>query len=214
MLLCMNISETQPVYLWFDMEFTDLDPSRARILQVAALLTDAALQPLDETDRGLNFHVYLDPDAPVSEWVQENLAPLLQMCRTPQAVQPGAVEIMLTRYVDRLVGPAAEDIKARPAMAGNSVHSDWRLASIHYPALIDRLHYRLFDVSTLKQEWEGWWQQGEADKESAEWVQRNLPFEVPVIEGAVHDAYYDVLASIAELNFYRSQLKLAATAET
>lgn len=193
-------------YFWFDMEFTDLDPSRARILQVAALITDVDLHPVRPRDPGLNLCVRLDPDAYVSDWVQENLADLIAKCRAPDALPVAEVGQRLIQYLDDVAGPPAADIKERPALAGNSVHSDWRLAAIHFPDLQPRLSYRLLDVSTLKQQWQGWLGQPEFDKEDVNLVQEHLPFDCGNIAGQPHDAYYDILASIAELNFYRTHL--------
>jgi oligoribonuclease len=194
------------IYFWFDLEFTDLDPAKAQILQVAAWATDVHLQPLMPDDRGLNLILRLEDNTPVSPWVEDNLADLLKECRSPRSVPPGVVEIMLMRYLDRVAGPPAADIKDRPVLAGNSVHNDWRLAAIHYPALVNRLSYRLLDVSTLKQQWQGWMGQEEFNKEDAACVQAFLPEPFGTVSGARHDAYYDILASIAELNYYRQKL--------
>jgi len=191
-------------YLWFDLEFTDLDPCQARIMQVAMWLTDVHLQPLDPADTGLNIVVQLPPEADVSPWVHENLKGLVTRCRSPQATPAGAVELLCTRYLDRYSGPPADDITARPVLAGNSVHNDWRLASVYYPALIKRVHYRLLDISTLKQQWTGWLGKPEFDKEDVELVKRWLPFAHLDPAGQRHDAFYDILASIAELHFYRT----------
>lgn len=198
-------------FFWFDMEFTDLDPDKARILQVAIWATDVHCNPVQPDDQGLNLCVQLASDATVSDWVEANLPTLLERCRSERAVSPSQIEPLLLDYVDRMAGPPAEDIKERPVLAGNSVHNDWRLAARHYPKLIERMHYRLMDVSSLKQEWEGWLGQQEFDKENAERVSAYLPFSPTALEGQPHDAYYDVLASIAELNFYRTHLRLLAT---
>lgn len=194
-------------YFWFDMEFTDLDPARARILQVAALITDVHLQPVKTGDMGLNICVQLDPDAFVSDWVRENLATLLERCRSPEALSIADTEARLLHYLDDVAGPPPAEIKERPAMAGNSVHSDWRLACIHFPSLQPRLSYRLLDVSTIKQQWHGWLGHPEFDKENTAVVQQHLPFACGDIAGQPHDAHYDVLASIAELNFYRKSMR-------
>lgn len=200
----MTDSKQPSAYIWFDLEFTDLDPDKARILQVAVLATDVNLQLLQPDDKGLNLFLKLDPDALVSEWVEENLPDLLAICRSDQALNPHLAESRILEYLDRVVGPMPEEMDDRPVMAGNSVHCDWRLAGIHYPAFISRLHYRLLDVSAIKLQWEGWLKQSEFDKENAALVQKYLPFDDLNLEGQPHDAHYDILASIAELQYYRS----------
>lgn len=196
----------KPIYLWFDLEFTDLDPNKARILQVAALLTDVHLKPLKTDDTGLNISVALPEGAPVSAWVEENLADLVALCRSDKATPADQVEAMLLDYLSDQVGTIAENIQERPVLSGNSVHNDWRLAAIHYPQLIAQLNYRLLDVSTLKQQWLGWLERPEFDKEDATIIAEHLPFEHVPLEGRRHDALYDVLASIAELNYYRQYM--------
>ena len=202
----MSTTESAPRYIWFDLEFTDLDPDKAHILQVAVLATDVHLQLLQPDDKGLNLFLKLKDGATISEWVEQNLPDLLAVCRSEHALDAQAAETRITAYLDRIAGPAPDDIRERPVMAGNSVHNDWRLACMHYPALIARLHYRLLDVSTLKQQWQGWLGQPEFDKDDASLVKQYLPFEAGDLEGKPHDAYYDILASIAELNYYRQRL--------
>ncbi len=183
-----------------------MDPDKAHILQVAVLATDPQLNPLESGDRGLNLCLKLPADASVSAWVAENLSDLLTACRDPGALEQNSASQLITNYVDRVAGPAPEDIKERPVLAGNSVHADWRLACMHFPELIERLHYRLLDVSTLKIHWQDWLGQPEFDKEDANLVLEHLPFKITTLAGQPHDAYYDILASIAELNFYRQRM--------
>lgn len=195
-----------PYYCWFDLEFTDLDPDKAALLQVALLITDVDLQPLEPEAKGLNIIVRLPEEASVSSWVQENLASLLIRCRSPEALSVHGIEDALLTHTEQWTGPKADDIKERPVLAGNSVHADWRLAARHFPRFIDRLHYRLLDVSTVKQQWHDWAGKEEFDKENASLIREYLPFTVSDLGGQPHDAFYDILASIAELNFYRQKL--------
>jgi len=201
-------------YIWFDLEFTDLDPDKAHILQVAVLATDIHLQLLQPEDKGLNLCLALQPGASISAWVEEHLPDLLNVCRSDQAIDQHVAATRINEYLDRIVGPVSDDIKERPVMAGNSVHNDWRLACIHFPGLIQRLHYRIMDVTALKLQWQDWLGQPEFDKENADLVRQHLSFAQGDLEGRPHDAYYDILASIAELNYYRRHLcKTPATAE-
>ncbi len=202
----MNNPQMHAAYIWFDLEFTDLDPAKARILQVAVLATDVHLQPLPSGDQGLNLCLKLAEGAHISPWVEENLADLLARCRSAEALPPETAARMLVEYMDRVVGPPAEDISDRPVLAGNSVHMDWRLACQHFPRFIERLHYRMLDVSSLKLQWAGWLDRPEFDKDDAAVVEANLPFSVDALAGQPHDAHYDILASIAELHYYRQHM--------
>jgi oligoribonuclease len=193
-------------YFWFDLEFSDLQVENACVLQVAALVTDANLQPMLVGDKGVDLAVRLPAGATVSDWVAEHLQGLLARCASAEAAAADEIEGRLVAYLESVVGPAAKDIKARPLLAGNSIHMDWLLARLHYPELLARLHYRHVDVSTLKMQWTDWLGKASFDKEDTALVQRYLPFDGSHLAGKPHDALYDIHASIAELNFYRQQL--------
>jgi oligoribonuclease len=198
--------EITPAYLWFDAEFTDLDPDRARLLQVALLVTDANLKRLTPRERDLNLHVRLEPDVPVSVWVARNLADLISLCRSEKAVPIGEVDRRLAALVDEAVGPVSDNIKRRPVLAGNTVHMDVALARKFLPEFSRRLHYRLLDVSTIKILWNDWFPGPVFDKEKAGMIETNLPPGIELPASGAHDAYYDIHASLAELNYYRRQL--------
>ena len=195
-----------PAYLWFDTEFTSLDPSQARLLQVALLVTDIHLNRLTPPEDDLNICIALEDDATISGWVEENLVDLLAQCRAETAVTVAQAAAQLAALVDKAVGSAAKDIAGRPVLAGNAVHMDLLMARLFLPEFEKRLHYRLLDVSTLKLLWNDH-HPGEAfDKDAAGVVAANLPGDIAPPAGEAHDAYYDIHASLAEMNYYRSRL--------
>ena len=193
-------------YLWFDSEFTGLDLEHASLLQVALLATDTALNRLAPSTRDVNLYIRLEPDVPVSAWVEKNLAGLLGHCRSGQAVTVEEADQRLSALVDEAVGPVANDIKLRPVLAGNTVHMDMSLARKFLPRFASRLHYRLLDVSTLKVLWNDWSRGPVFDKSQPELVRQYIPANVGLPAAVEHDAYYDIHASLAELNYYRNQL--------
>jgi oligoribonuclease (3'-5' exoribonuclease) len=73
---------------------------------------------------------------------------------------------------------------------------------------VTRLNYRLLDVSSQKLEWKNFFH-GEKfrKKGNPELIQEYYSGESRV-EGDKHDAYFDVQASIAELAFYRTHLRM------
>ncbi len=195
-----------PAYLWFDTEFTSLDPGQARLLQVALLVTDINLDRLTPPEDDLNICIALEDDTTVSGWVEENLAALLAQCRSDAAVTVAEADAQLAALVDQAVGPPAKDIADRPVLAGNAVHMDLLMARLFLPEFEKRLHYRLLDVSTLKILWNDR-HPGEAfDKEAAGIVAAHLPAGIVPPAGEAHDAYYDIHASLAEMNYYRTRL--------
>ena len=143
-----------PAYLWFDSEYTSLDPGRAHLLQVALLVTDPALRRLTPPARDVNLYIRLAPDAPVSDWVASNMAGVLRQCRSEDAVPVKEADRRLAALVDEAMGRRPQDVKQRPVLAGNTVHMDMALIRMFLPAFAARLHYRLLDVSTLKILWQ------------------------------------------------------------
>jgi len=199
-------SAPTPAYLWFDSEFTSLDIEQAHLLQVALLVTDAKLNRLTAPERDVNLHIKLGPEAPVSAWVAENLAGLIAQCRSERAVSVEEADRRLAALVDEVVGPVADDIKRRPVLAGNTVHMDAALVRKFLPQFARRIHYRFLDVSTVKVLWNDWFPGQAFGKAEAENVRKNLPAGIHISAAGEHDAYYDVHASIAELNYYRQKL--------
>ena len=195
-----------PAYLWFDSEFTSLDPEQGRFLQVALTITDTALRRLSTPAQDVNLCIALAPDIPVSPWVAEHLPELVGRCRSAEAVSIEEADRRLTELVDTIVGPVAAEIKRRPVLAGNTVYMDLTLVRKFLPGFARRLHYRLLDVSAIKVLWNDWGAGPLFEKESPEWVARHLPEGMQVPDAKAHDAFYDIHASLAELNYYRQRM--------
>ena len=198
-------TETQTsAYIWFDAEYTDLDLDRARLLQVAAIATDVHLNRLLPPDQDFIAFVRLPATADaVSPWVREHLAEVVTTCQSDRAVDVDEVDKLLVQWLGRAVPSAAGHKSSRPVLAGNSIHADWFLARKYLPEFMRCLHYRLFDVTTLKLLWQDWMGRPKFDKENAALVRQYFPGAGAAVAGQRHDAYYDVQASIAELAFYR-----------
>lgn len=194
-------------YVWFDTEYSSLDLESAVLLQVAAVVTDPDLERLFRPEEDVRFYVRLPAGARVSPWVEENMPDLLSLCRSELALPIEEVDRRLVELVGRINVPGGED-KRRPILAGNSIHTDWRLAQKYLPNFCRLLHYRHLDVTALKLQWQDWRQGPEFDKDDIELVRSHLPGPKHLLSNRRHDAYYDVLASIAELNFYRHHFLL------
>jgi oligoribonuclease len=196
-----------PAYLWFDTEFTSLDLDAAHLLQVSMVVTDPDLQRMVPADRDLNLYVQVLPDTRLSSWVEENIPNVLLRCRGAEAVPAEELNQRVCDYIDTVVGAPARDIAARPVLAGNSLHADWTLARRLLPGVIDRIHYRMLDVTALKLQWQDWLGGLPFDKEDIQTLRRCFPGLVTEEGAGQHDAYYDVQASIAELAYYRQGFK-------
>jgi oligoribonuclease len=207
------------LYCWFDTEYTTLDLERAKLLEIALIVTDDELRPVRPDGAGIprdllrkdGFCVFVipPPREEISDHVQKNYGPLLERCRG-EGRTAEAVEGFLASYMDSFPECRAERVQDRPVLAGNSIYADYFLARKYLPRFLSRLSYRLFDVTTLKLEWLFHYREKRFEKLGKPEAIRKFYRGEDEILGDKHDAYYDVQASIAELAYYRSRLSLRA----
>ncbi len=204
------------LYCWFDTEYTTLELERARLLEVALIVTDDELLPLPGTPKDVpgslmkldGFSAFLTPppESEISTHVKENYRPLLERCRR-EGRGAEEVDAYLSSYMDSFPETGLGDVRERPVLAGNSIYADYFLARKFLPRFLSHLNYRLFDVTTLKLEWLFHYHEEKFEKLGSTSLLRKLYRGQDRIAGDKHDAYYDVQASITELAFYRSRLK-------
>lgn len=198
------------ILIWFDTEYTTLDLEQSHLLQVAMVVTDINGHRIGTPDLDFVTPVRLPPGTPVSDFVAKECPDLVAQARSDSAPTPAETDRLLCERLEALLGPVPEKIKERPVLAGNTIHADWWLARRHLPQFINRLHYRNLDVSSLKLLWLQAGIGPEFDKGNAALMQDNLPeFTLPP-NARQHDALYDVMCSIAELNYYRRNFVVQA----
>jgi oligoribonuclease (3'-5' exoribonuclease) len=210
------MTEPRRLYCWFDSEYTTLELERARLLEVALIVTDDALLPLPGTPKDVpedllrrdGFSAFLTPppEAEISAHVKENYRPLLERCRR-EGRSAEEVDACLSSYMDSFPETRLANVHDRPVLAGNSIYADYFLARKFLPRFLSHLNYRLFDVTTLKLEWLFHYREKKFEKLGSPEVLQALYRGLDPIAGKKHHAYYDVQASITELAFYRSRLK-------
>ena len=203
------MKKSSAAYVWFDTEFTSLELDEAQLLQVSVMLTDKDLKRLTPPEEDLNLYIRLSDTEPVSAWVEKPLPDLLKKCRSRSAVPVEEVDAKLTAYIDRWCGTPTKTIQKRPLMAGNSVYNDWILSRKFFPVFTSRLHYRLLDVSALKIQWFDLTDGAEFKKDDPKVVKKYFP-EADLRRLRQHDAYYDIIASAAELAYYRAHMNFSA----
>ncbi len=195
-----------PSLVWFDTEYTSLDLNEARLVQVAMVITDMQGRRLAAPDTDFVAAVRLPEGCPVSDFLARECPALVLQSRADTAPDVAAVDAALADRIDAVCGPVAAKIGERPILAGNSIHADWWLAHRFLPRFLSRLHYRQLDVSSLKLLWLASGAGPEFDKGSVAQIRDYLPgWNVPA-QPQRHDALYDVMCSLAELNFYRKHL--------
>lgn len=175
--------------VWIDLEMTGLDPQRHVIVEVAALVTDAELNVLDG---GIDLVVHAS-DAELAEmddFVTEmhGSSGLTEQIKASTVTLREAEEAVL-ELVDKHCG------EHRPPLAGNSIATDRTFIRAHMPKLDERLHYRMIDVSTIKELTRRWYPK----------AYYNQPEK-----GMAHRALADIVESIRELDYYRRAVFVAA----
>lgn len=163
-----------------------LDPSKNSILQISCFVTDYQLNFIETGGWGAIIgHPKETMDA-MDEWCTKMhastglTAAVLASSMTPEQAASGLLE-----YIKQIV---PEPRKA--LLAGNSIHADRSfLAKAPYDQVLMHLHYRLFDVSSMKEA-------------ARRWAPNHILQQVPR-KKVLHEAKEDILESIAEAKFYK-----------
>ncbi|WP_333845030.1 oligoribonuclease [Pelomicrobium sp.] len=167
--------------IWIDLEMSGLNPDTDRILEVAVVVTDSALETVAEGPV-LVVHQSGALLESMDDWNKSTHARtgLIERVKASRLTEQEAEERMLA-FLEEHVPP-----KASP-MCGNSVCQDRRFLARWMPRLEAYFHYRNLDVSTLKELARRWRPEVAAG----------------VAKQGKHEALADVYESIAELKYYR-----------
>ncbi|MDH4190745.1 MAG: oligoribonuclease [Betaproteobacteria bacterium] len=175
------MAQDQNNLIWIDMEMTGLAPDSDRIIEIALVVTDAALNVIAEGPVLAVHQADATLDA-MDSWNQSahRRSGLLDRVRASQLDEAEAER--------RSLAFLAEHVPAKVSpMCGNSVCQDRRFLARSMPALEGYFHYRNLDVSTLK-----------------ELVKRWKPeLAKGFVKQSKHEALADVLESIEELKYFR-----------
>jgi oligoribonuclease len=168
--------------VWIDCEMTGLDLERDALIEIACLVTDGNLVVLDE---GLDLIIKPPPEA------LDQMEPVVRDMHTASGllaelasgITLAEAQDQVLAYVRRYIGEPR-----RVPLAGNSIATDRAFIARDMPELDAFLHYRMVDVSSIK-----------------ELVRRWYPrtyFASPPKRGG-HRALADIKESIEELRYYR-----------
>ncbi|MCB1630502.1 MAG: oligoribonuclease [Pseudomonadales bacterium] len=167
--------------VWVDMEMTGLDPQRDRVLEIATIVTDAALAVIAE---GPVLAIHQDDAtlAAMDEWNTRThgASGLVERVRASRIDEREAERITLDFLAQHVVA-------GKSPMCGNSICQDRRFMAQHLPRLEVFFHYRNLDVSTIKELARRWRPEVLAS----------------LIKQGSHRALDDIRESIAELRHYR-----------
>jgi len=134
-------------FAWIDIETTGLDQEQCPILEVACIVTDGVLEEL-----GRIHYVRHWPSTPESRALM-GVSPVVEKVHTDnglwalcnkEGVSLGQLDTSIAGGVRELCGDE------KPVLAGSSVHFDRTFIARQMPSLHAALHYRNFDVTTLR----------------------------------------------------------------
>lgn len=169
--------------VWMDLEMTGLEPDRDTIIEMATLITDGELNVIAE---GPEIVIHQDAKLfdGMDDWNREHHT------KSGLWAKVVASEISLAQAEQETLAFLKQHLGPREApLAGNSVWQDRRFLARYMRQLEGFLHYRLVDVSTVKELAGRWYPKLRYTKR----------------KGA-HRALDDIRESLDEMKFYRQAL--------
>ncbi|KAF4621339.1 hypothetical protein D9613_000840 [Agrocybe pediades] len=171
--------------VWIDCEMTGLDYKKDKIIEIAVLITNGTLDLVDE---GIEYVIktdkkYLDG---MDEWCteQHGRSGLTQSCLESPYTHEFVSEKVL-EYIKKWIPQERIGV-----LAGSSVYADRMFLAEGMPQVTDWLHYRIVDVSSIKEL-------------SRRWYGRR---GIPPKSESNHRALDDIKGSIQELKWYRENI--------
>merc|ERR1712000_83757 len=154
-------------------------------MEMACLITDANLNIVAETD-DLVIHQPDDVLDSMNDWCKTHhgASGPTQACRESKISLAEAEERML-RFVEAHTQPGAA------ILAGNTVHADKGFLQVYMPRFMGHLHYRIMDVSTVKELCRPWYPE---------------TFAKAPAKSNSHRALDDIKESLKELQYYREHI--------
>ncbi|KXN85296.1 Oligoribonuclease, mitochondrial [Leucoagaricus sp. SymC.cos] len=173
--------------VWIDCEMTGLNPRRDKILEIAVLITNGDLELVDD---GIQYIIKTEKEVldGMDEWCtnQHGQSGLTKAClESPHTREFVTSEVL--KYIQKWIPQQRVGV-----LAGSSIHADRAFLVEEMPEIVNWLHYRMIDVSSIK-----------VDELSRRWFPRNM-YQKP--NEAAHRALDDIRGSIRELQWYRENL--------
>ncbi|GAY09822.1 3'-to-5' oligoribonuclease [Pseudonocardia sp. N23] len=180
--------------MWIDCEMTGLDLQRDALIEIAVLVTDGDLNVLGE---GVDVVIHADESAlaAMPDVVRDMHARsgLTEEVRRSDVTLDEAEQAVLA-YIREHVPDAVS-----APLAGNSIATDRGFLARDMPELDAHLHYRMVDVSSIKELCRRWFPR---------------VFYAKPEKGLAHRALSDIRESIRELAYYRATLFVAPPGPT
>jgi oligoribonuclease len=171
--------------VWIDLEMTGLDPMNDEIVEIACIVTESDLTEIDE---GISI-VVKPSDAPLAAmdpFVVDMHTTSGLITEIPDGTTLADAEERVLAYITERVPEAR-----KAPLAGSSVYVDRGFLARYMPSIDQHMHYRLIDVSSLKELARRWYPR--------------IYYSSPDKTGN-HRALADIRESIAELRYYRDAM--------
>ena len=175
--------------VWIDCEMTGLNLDADALIEVAALVTDFELNVLGE-----GIDVIVKPPQEALEQMDDFVRNMHTVSGLLEELDSGVTMQEAEQQVLAYIREHCPE-GSRPPLAGNTVATDRSFLARDMPALESFLHYRIVDVSSIKEL-------------SRRWYPRAY-FNAPAKTGN-HRALADIQESIEELRYYRSAVFVPA----
>jgi oligoribonuclease len=168
--------------VWIDCEMTGLDLTSDALVEIACIVTDGELKPLDD-----GIDVLIKPPAEALDGMKDVVREMHTasglLAELPAGVTLGEAQDLVLAYIRRHVSESR-----KVPLCGNSIATDRSFLARDMPELDAFLHYRMVDVSSIKEL-------------ARRWYPRAY-FASPEKHGG-HRALADIRESIRELQYYR-----------
>ena len=165
---------------------TGLDRENDTIMSIACFITDADLRLLDKGGFDTIIHHPKSTMDRMDDWCTKThgTSGLTDACIRSNTTPTEAANDLL-QYIQRYIPMPKSGV-----LAGNSVHCDKEfLSKSPYDRVLKHLHYRILDVSSIKEA-------------ARRWAPEDTLIQIPLKKG-LHQAREDILESIEEAKFYR-----------
>lgn len=176
----------EPKLVWIDLEMSGLRLGHDKTLEIACCITDTLL---DNVIQGPNIVIH-HPSTLIDgmgEWCREHHAASgLSQAVLDSTTSMESAQYQVLNFIKLHIPTPQTGI-----LAGNSVHMDKEFLRQDMPELLEYLHYRIIDTSTLKELCKAW---------------NPSVFEGAPVKKTAHRALDDILESINELRYYKENL--------
>ncbi|MBW0488289.1 hypothetical protein O181_028004 [Austropuccinia psidii MF-1] len=180
------LTPSEEYLVWIDCEMTGLNLQTDQIIEIACLITTKDLKVLD---KGVRYVVHVNQTVldSMGPWCkkQHYQSGLWDQC-LKSSLSLNEIDRQLRKYIEQHM----PNLKGRAVLAGNSVYTDKMFINKDLPSVAEYFHYRLVDVSSIKEL-------------AKRWKPELIELAKPSSRPSKHRAFDDILDSISELCTYR-----------